>query len=83
MPVDVFLKLGDIKGESKDAAHKEEIDVLSWSWGMSETGSIGNGGGGGAVKANFNDLSIMHAVDKATPILMAKCATANTSKRVD
>jgi type VI secretion system secreted protein Hcp len=80
MAVDVFLKLGDIKGESKDAAHKGEIDVLSWSWGVSQTGTMGVGGGGGAGKANFNDLSIMHAVDKASPVLMAKCATGEHIK---
>jgi type VI secretion system secreted protein Hcp len=80
MAVDVFLKLGDIKGESKDAAHKGEIDVLSWSWGVSQTGTMGVGGGGGAGKANFNDLSIMHSVDKASPVLMAKCATGEHIK---
>jgi type VI secretion system secreted protein Hcp len=80
MAVDVFLKLGDIKGESKDSKHPGEIDVLSWSWGVSQTGTMGVGGGGGAGKANFNDLSIMHAVDKASPVLMAKCATGEHIK---
>ena len=80
MAVDVFLKLGDIKGESKDAAHKGEIDVLSWSWGVSQTGTMGVGGGGGAGKANFSDLNIMHAVDKASPVLMAKCASGEHIK---
>jgi type VI secretion system secreted protein Hcp len=74
------LKLGDIKGESKDATHKGEIDVLSWSWGVSQTGSMGHGGGGGAGKANFADLSIMHALDKASPVLMTKCATGEHIK---
>ena len=39
MAVDVFLKLGDIKGESKDSKHAGEIDVLSWSFGVSQTGT--------------------------------------------
>jgi type VI secretion system secreted protein Hcp len=80
MAVDVFLKLGDIKGESKDSKHPGEIDVLSWSWGVSQTGTMSVGGGGGAGKANFSDLSIMHAVDKASPVLMAKCATGEHIK---
>jgi type VI secretion system secreted protein Hcp len=80
MAVDVFLKLGDIKGESKDSKHPGEIDVLSWSWGVSQTGTMSYGGGGGAGKANFSDLSIMHAVDKASPVLMAKCATGEHIK---
>jgi type VI secretion system secreted protein Hcp len=75
MAVDVFLKLGDIKGESADAKHKDEIDVLSWSWGVANTGGIAHGGGGGAGKASFNDLTIVHRVDKASPVLMTTCAT--------
>jgi len=31
MAVDMFIKIGDIKGESQDSTHKDEIDVLSWS----------------------------------------------------
>jgi len=80
MAVDVFLKLGDIKGESKDSKHAGEIDVLSWSWGVSQTGTMAHGGGGGAGKANFSDLNIMHAVDKASPVLMSKCATGEHIK---
>lgn len=80
MAVDVFLKLGDIKGESKDAKHSGEIDVLSWSWGLTQTGSMAHGGGGGAGKVNFNDLSFMHAVDKASPVLMKACATGEHIK---
>ena len=48
MAVDVFLKLGDVKGESKDSKHEGEIDVLSWSWGISQTGLGSMGGGSGA-----------------------------------
>ena len=74
MAVDVFLKLGTIKGESKDSAHPGEIDILSWSWEIAQTGTMGHGGGGGAGKANFSDLNIMHTLDKASPVLMASCA---------
>ena len=76
----VFVKIGDIKGESKDAKHKGEIDVLSWSWGISQTGSAPGGGGGGAGKATFNDLNFMHRVDKASPVLMKACATGEHVK---
>jgi type VI secretion system secreted protein Hcp len=80
MAVDVFLKLGDIAGESKDSKHAGEIDVLSWSWGVSQPGSMSTGGGGGAGKANFSDLSFMHQLDKASPVLMQKCATGDHIK---
>jgi len=72
---DIFAKIGDIKGESLDAKHKGEIEVLSWSWGVSNAGSMAHGGGGGEGKANFSDLSFMHRIDKASPVLMKACAT--------
>ena len=73
MAVDVFLKLGDIKGESVDSKHKDEIDVLSWSWGMSNTGTTHLGGGGGAGKVSVQDLHITKYVDKSSPNLMLTC----------
>jgi type VI secretion system secreted protein Hcp len=73
MAVDMFLKLGDIKGESKDRAHKEEIDVLSWSWGASNAGSFHMGGGGGAGKVNVQDLSFTKYVDLASTEVFLTC----------
>ncbi len=45
MAVDIFLKLGDIKGESKDSVHKDEIEIVSWSFGAANAGSASSGGG--------------------------------------
>lgn len=73
MAVDMFLKLGDIKGESIDASHKDEIQVLAWSWGMSQSGSMHMGPGGGAGKANVQDLSLTKYMDKASPNLAFHC----------
>lgn len=75
MASDIFAKLGDIKGESADAKHKDEIEVLSFSWGLTNSGSTTAGGGGGAGKATFQDISIVHKIDKASPLLMQACAT--------
>jgi type VI secretion system secreted protein Hcp len=76
MPSDIFAKIGDIKGESTDAKHKDEIEVLSFSWGVTNPVSPGGGGGGGgAGKAAFHDLSITHRIDKASPKLLEACAT--------
>ena len=38
MASDIFAKIGDIKGESLDDKHKDEIEVLSWSWGVTNAG---------------------------------------------
>ena len=75
MASDIFAKIGDIKGESLDAKHKDEIEVMSFSWGVTNSGGSSTGGGGGAGKATFQDLSIVHAIDKATPKLLSACAT--------
>ena len=45
MAVDMFLKLDGVNGESKDKTHKLDIDVLAWSWGMSNSGSAHQGRG--------------------------------------
>ena len=70
--VDAFLKLDGIKGESKDDKHKEEIDVLGWSWGLSQTGTFGGGGGGGAGKVSVHDISVTKRMDKSSPELQLR-----------
>ncbi len=68
MAVDYFLKLSDgIEGESSDANHKTEIQIMSWSWGASQVSSVAGTGGSGAGKADLSDFSIMTYFDKATP----------------
>ncbi len=80
MASDTFARIGDIKGESTDSKHKDEIEVLAWSWGVVQSGSIGHGGGGGAGKASFHDFSFVHTIDKASPLLMKACATGTHIK---
>src|SRR5688500_11277129 len=75
MASDIFAKLGDIKGESGDSKHKDEIEVLSYSWGVTNAGSMAHGGGGGEGKATFHDLSFVHKIYKASPLLLQLCAT--------
>jgi type VI secretion system secreted protein Hcp len=73
MAVDMFLKLGDLKGESRDKDHKDETEVLAWSWGMSQSGTTHSGSGGGAGKVSVQDLSITKYIDKASPMLQLDC----------
>ena len=83
MAADIFAKLGDIKGESLDDKHKDQIEVLSWSWGVSNLATPATGGagsGGGAGRASFHDLSFTHKIDKASPVLMKGCATGQHLK---
>ncbi len=73
MAVDMFFKIGDIKGESVDKSHKDEIDVLAWSWGLSQSGTTHTGTGGGAGKVNVQDISFTKHIDKSSPVLMLHC----------
>ena len=80
MAVDMFMKIDTIDGEAQDTKHKKEIDVLSWSWGMSNAGSAHNGGGAGAGKVNVQDLTFTKWVDKATPKLALACCSGKHFK---
>jgi type VI secretion system secreted protein Hcp len=75
MPVEMFLKLAGIDGESTDAKHKGEIDVLAWSWGLSQEGGSPGGGGGGAGRVKIENISIQKLVDLASPLLLSFSAT--------
>lgn len=70
MAVDMFMKIGDIKGESVDKVHKDDIDVLAWSWGISNSGTTHQGGGGGSGKANVQDISFTKYTDKSSHALL-------------
>lgn len=73
MAVDFLLKINGVDGESKISGHEGEIDVLAWSWGMSQAGTMHVGGGGGAGKVDVQDISLTKYVDKATPNLVKMC----------
>ncbi|GGF11214.1 protein hcp1 [Aliidongia dinghuensis] len=75
MAVDMFLKLDGIDGEAKDSVHKKEIDILAWSWGISNSGTFHMGGGGGSGKANFQDISVTKYIDSSSNALMLNCSS--------
>jgi type VI secretion system secreted protein Hcp len=75
MAQDIFLKINGINGESQDASHKDEIEVLSWSWDVSQQSTMHAGSGGGTGRATVSDLSFQHYIDCATPNLTQYCLT--------
>src|ERR687886_324578 len=77
MAVDMFLKIDSVKGESKDNKHPNEIDVLSWTWGLSNHGSAHVGGGAGAGKVNVQDVQVTKYVDSSSPKLLLACCSGN------
>lgn len=80
MAVDIFLKLTDVTGESQDSKHPNEIDVLAWSWGMTQSGTMHTGGGGGGGKVSIQDLSVTKYIDKSSTVLMAYCSSGKQFK---
>lgn len=80
---DYFLKIEGVDGESTDAKHKGQIEIDSFSWGVSNSGSMAAGGGGGAGKASFSDLHFTKTVDKSSPKLMEAVATGEHLRSVD
>ncbi|MBV5297949.1 MAG: type VI secretion system tube protein Hcp [Rhodoferax sp.] len=75
MASNMFLKIGDVKGESKESKHKEWIDVESYSEGLVNTGSSSFGGGAGTGVVQYSDFNITCQLEKAIPTLMNACAT--------
>ncbi len=71
MAFDAFLKIDGIPGESQDDKHKNEIDVLSFHWGISRSGRG---------RAEVQDFKIVKHVDAATPLLFEAVCTGQSIK---
>jgi len=72
MAVDMFLKINGIDGGSVSHKHKGEIELLSFSWGLTNSTASG-GGGGGAGRPTVSDFSIIKQMDETSPQLFEKC----------
>ncbi len=78
MAANYFLKFSpdtDVKGESTQSGFEGQIEILSFSWGVSQAGGFSYAGGGGVSKANLQDLSLSFRQCKASPKLMQYCAS--------
>jgi len=84
MAFDAFIKIDGVPGESTDDKHKDWIEVLSYSWGISQpkSASASTAGGASAERADFQDFSIVKALDKASPKLALACAQGKHIKEV-
>jgi len=80
MAVDAFMKIDDLVGESADKERSKEIEVLSWSWGMSQLGSTHSGTGGGSGKVSVQDLSFVKKIDTTSPNIIAMCCSGKHYK---
>lgn len=78
MAINAFIKIDGIEGASANVKHKGEIDVLSFSWGISN--SAVSGGGGGAGKAQVSDFSFMKEVARDSPDLFVSVCQGDHHK---
>jgi type VI secretion system secreted protein Hcp len=65
----MFLKVQGVTGESGDADHKNEIEVVSWSWGMQGSISVTTGEPTG--RCTLSELDVVKRADQASPTLMS------------
>ncbi len=79
----LFLKVEGVEGESADAKHKNEIDVLAWSWNLSRSVAVQAGTGRDPGKVTVNDIKIVKFVDKSTTELMQKLALGQSIPKVN
>jgi len=69
MAVDCYFKLDSIQGEAADSKHQNEVQLISYSWGGTQTTSVAGTGGSGAGKVDLQNLSVQKYMDKSTPEL--------------
>jgi type VI secretion system secreted protein Hcp len=83
MAYDAFLKLDGIPGESQKDNHKGEIDIMSFSWGASNSTSVGTGTGASTGKVSVSDFSVMKSSDSSSPNLFQKCCDGTVVTSAD
>jgi len=71
---DYFIKIDQIPGESTDAKHTDEIEVLSYSFGMShgEAGASSTGGARTGGRIAHKPFLFTKLIDKASAKLLEK-----------
>jgi len=85
MAFDCFIKIDSIPGESTDDKHKDWIEVLSYSWGVSQSGGGGSKSTAGARatgRSDHEDFQIVHSLDKASPKLFLACCNGQHIKEI-
>src|ERR1700688_2556296 len=75
MAYDAFLKLKDVAGEATATGHEGEINIESFSWGVTNTVTRGAAGGFGAGKAELEEFTITKVVDKSSAKIFQHAAT--------
>lgn len=70
----MFLQITGIDGEATDDTHKDWIEVLSYSFGMTDPGAGATGTTRRRGDVVLEDIVVVKELDKSSPKLMEKCA---------
>jgi type VI secretion system secreted protein Hcp len=72
----IYMKIEGVDGDATSKGHEKWIEVLSFSWGLSNSSaSFASGRGAGAGKVSMQDFHFVHRVDKASPKLLTATCT--------
>jgi type VI secretion system secreted protein Hcp len=84
MAVNAYLVVDGVEGPSTSLS--KAIDILSFSFGSSNSAVFGPGASGGESRAGRADLSnvtIMKVLDKTSPLLFENCVSGDYLKSAD
>lgn len=76
MAHNMFLKFEGgpkVEGESEDTGFEKQIEIDSFSWGVSNPTTAGLTGGSGAGKATFSECTVSKRMDLSTGSLFQQC----------
>jgi type VI secretion system secreted protein Hcp len=79
--VDYYLKIDGIEGESQDSKHKNEIEIDSFSWGQTNSGTAAVNSGIGLGKVVMHDINFTMMANKASPKVALACANGEHIKK--
>jgi type VI secretion system secreted protein Hcp len=73
---DAFLQIAGLKGESTRAGFEGQTELKTFSWGASNSSSMGSSGpGGGVGKAKLDSFKCTKATDLTSPPLFQACCS--------
>ncbi|WP_231876298.1 Hcp family type VI secretion system effector [Azotobacter vinelandii] len=83
MSTSMHLKIEGVQGESQESQHAAWLDIKSFTWGISQPGSLDSGGGGTPGRASFTDLHVVSYVESSAPTAFKKCANGTSLGTVE
>jgi len=78
--VEIHLDLGSVQGESTSTVHKDEIEISTFQWVVSNSPINTKDGAIKGGRVSMTEISLTKAFDKASVLLVKAAATGQTFK---